>query len=152
VYCLRSIMSPGVIMDEDLLFETNRFNLSEVKEHFINPCCFGEDLANWLRAKLSERGIEVDEPGQEDWGWYVRAKHGECWYFLGMSGNADESGPDKDEGEWRIMVEEGKWQFPGEGLWQRLRGKTKNCDAAVMKRFIFEILEREPDFRNVRYG
>jgi hypothetical protein len=33
----------------DILFETDRFNVSEVKRHFINPCCFGEDLAGWLR-------------------------------------------------------------------------------------------------------
>lgn len=44
-------------MPPDILFDTNRFNLSEVKEHFINPGCFGEDLAVWLRAKLIERGI-----------------------------------------------------------------------------------------------
>lgn len=27
----------------DILFETDRFNASVVKEHFINPCGFGED-------------------------------------------------------------------------------------------------------------
>ena len=51
-----------------ILFKTNRFNLSKVGEHFINPCCFGEDLAAWLRIKLSERDVEVREPYQEDWG------------------------------------------------------------------------------------
>jgi hypothetical protein len=29
-----------------ILFKTNRFNLSKVGEHFINLCCFGEDLAS----------------------------------------------------------------------------------------------------------
>lgn len=29
-----------------LFFETDMFNLSEEKEHFINPGCFGEDFAS----------------------------------------------------------------------------------------------------------
>src|SRR6266513_835232 len=36
----------------DILFRSGSFNLSKVGEHFINPCCFGEDLAAWLRIKL----------------------------------------------------------------------------------------------------
>jgi hypothetical protein len=44
-----------------LLFRTNRFNLSKVGEHFINPCCFGEDLAAWLGGRLREKGVEVRE-------------------------------------------------------------------------------------------
>ena len=143
-------------MNEDLLFETNRFNLSEVKEHFINPCCFGEDLAHWLRDKLKERGLEVDEPGQEDWGWYVRVNHRECWYFIGIGGNADESSREKNQGEWRIMVEEGKWQFPRVPLvgavWAKITRKKTASDAALMKSIIRGLLEAETDFQNVRYG
>jgi hypothetical protein len=32
-----------------ILFKTNRFNLSKVGEHFINPCCFGENLIHGVR-------------------------------------------------------------------------------------------------------
>ena len=53
----------------DILFETNRFNVSEVKKHFINPGCFGEGLADWLRQRLSEECVAAEPPGQEDWGW-----------------------------------------------------------------------------------
>jgi hypothetical protein len=49
------------------LSRPSRFNLSKVGEHFINPCCFGEDLAEWLRIKLIERSVEVRQPYQEDW-------------------------------------------------------------------------------------
>ena len=143
-------------MDEDILFETNRFNLSEVQEHFINPCCFGEDLARWLRAELMERGLEVDEPGQEDWGWYLRARRQGCWYFVGVGGNADEASGEKNQGEWRIMVEEVKWGFsPSEmvkAVWGKLTGKKEECDKSQMKKLIREIIEAEPDVRNVRYG
>lgn len=46
----------------DILFQTNRFNLSAAKEHFINPCCFGEDLAEWLREQLAKKGVSADAP------------------------------------------------------------------------------------------
>jgi hypothetical protein len=88
-------------MRYDLLFETDRFNLSEVGDHFINPCCFGEDLAAWLRAKLAERGVRASEPGQEDWGWYLGAEYAGRSYFIGIGGNADEpsepSAPERAE-------------------------------------------------------
>jgi hypothetical protein len=72
-----------------LLFRTSRFNLSKVGAHFINPCCFGEDLAAWLRLKLTEHGIETSEPYQEDWGWEFRAASTEGIYYLGMGGIPD---------------------------------------------------------------
>ncbi len=28
--------------------ETELFERREVRPHFINPCCFGEDFAGWL--------------------------------------------------------------------------------------------------------
>jgi hypothetical protein len=52
-------------------FESDAFNTSESKEYFINPGCFGNDVAQWLMARLRSAGVETDEePGQEDFGWY----------------------------------------------------------------------------------
>src|SRR5439155_8976332 len=82
-----------------ILFNTGRFNLSKVGEHFINPCCFGEDLSAWLRQKLIERLVEMREPYQEDWSWELPAKSGDQSYYLCMSGNADGSAANPDEGE-----------------------------------------------------
>ena len=132
-------------MRHDLLFETNRFNLSEVREHFINPCCFGEDLAAWLRGKLLEKGLEVAGPDQEDWGWYIEASYEGGRYFIGVGGNADETGGDNNQGEWRIIVEKHR------SLWDRLIGKNEASEADGMIALIREIVEAEPDFRNVRY-
>jgi hypothetical protein len=56
------------------------------KEHFINPDRFGEDLAAWLRDKLLNRGRDVPQLGQEDWGWYLKVKCDEGSYFLAMNG------------------------------------------------------------------
>ena len=29
----------------DIIFTTDRFNLSEPKDYFINDCCYGDDAA-----------------------------------------------------------------------------------------------------------
>lgn len=132
-------------MRHDLLFETNRFNLSEVKEHFINPCCFGEDVAAWLRGRLLEKGIEMSEPDQEDWGWYISGSHKENDYFVGVGGNADEGSEDKNQGEWRIMVEKRR------SVWEKLTGKNEMNAGDDMLQVIHGVVENEPDFKNVRY-
>jgi hypothetical protein len=36
-------------MRDAITIETDLFEHREVKPHFINPCCFGEDFAAWLR-------------------------------------------------------------------------------------------------------
>lgn len=126
-----------------ILFNTGRFNLSKVGEHFINPCCFGEDLAAWLRLKLIERRIEVLEPYQEDWGWELPVTCGSDSYYLCMTGNSDESSTNKDEGEWRIIVEKRR------SIGQRLRGTGKIEADDKMVRTVQEILRAEPSVREV---
>jgi hypothetical protein len=132
-------------MASDVLFDTNRFNLSEVKEYFINPCCFGEDLAAWLRGKLLERGIPTIEPDQEDWGWYIESTYGGRAYFIGIGGNADETSSDANRGEWRISVEKHR------SLRDKLTGKNPMSSDEPIIAVIREIVEAEPDFKNIRY-
>jgi hypothetical protein len=53
-------------------FRSTAFNMAEPKDYFINPCCFGDDVAKWLIAELRNEGVETDEkPSQEDFGWYL---------------------------------------------------------------------------------
>ena len=127
-----------------ILFKTDRFNLSKVGEHFINLCCFGEDLAVWLRQKLTEQGIETSQPYQEDWGWELPAKSGTDSYYLCMSGNSDELPDRPDEGEWRIIVEKKRT------IVQRIkaRGKIKVDDEMLL--WITETLKGNSGFRDVR--
>jgi hypothetical protein len=124
--------------------KTARFNLSKVGEHFINPCCFGEDFADWLQIRLIERNVQVRQPYQEDWGWELPAIVGSDSYYLCMSGNADGSRENEDEGEWNIIIEKKR------SIGQRLRGKGKiaaNDKIAVM---LEEILCVERTIRDVR--
>ena len=52
-------------------FRSSAFNTSEHKPYFINPGCFGDDLAQWLMGEMRRRRVETDDkPGQEDFGWY----------------------------------------------------------------------------------
>src|SRR6266481_5456786 len=119
-------------------FRSSNFNLSKVGKHFINPCCFGEDLAAWLVPKLAVRNIQTAKPYQEDWGWELPATCGNDAYYLCMSGNADNSGAPKDEGEWNIIVEKRR------SFWQRLTGKGRIMTDDPLVRLIEEILVNEP--------
>ena len=54
------------------MVETDLFEHREVKPHFINPCCFGEDFTAWVKQELSrpaDLGFEISDPIQEDYGW-----------------------------------------------------------------------------------
>lgn len=82
-------------------FETDKFNLTEEGENFINPCCFGEDFASWLKSKLENAKISVDDIYQEDWGWEISCSDEEQAYYLGVGGIRDKD--NSNLGEWRIM-------------------------------------------------
>jgi hypothetical protein len=128
----------------DILFETDRFNVSEVTKHFINPCCFGEDLAQWLRQKLIAKDVTAGTPGQEDWGWYLFVQRGSDRYFLSLGGHRKENSPAGNEGEWRIIVEKRR------SLWDRLRGRDKITESDALLLMIEDILREAGNVRNVR--
>jgi hypothetical protein len=127
-----------------IVFRTSRFNLSKVGGHFINPCCFGEDVAIWLRAKLAERSVKARESYQEDWGWELPVAYGDDSYYLCIGGNSDELRGNPDEGEWGIIVEKKR------SIKQRLTGKGKIAVTDEMAKIIEEILGTEPAIRDVR--
>jgi hypothetical protein len=125
-----------------LLLTTDRFNLSKVQPNFINPCCFGEDFAAWLKGRLGERGIEVSGPGQEDWGWYLKARSGGASYFLAISGNSDDGAINR--GEWRVIFVKRR------SVWDRITKKGKIVSDDKVLKVLEEILLGQPDFQHVR--
>ena len=127
----------------DILFETDRFNVSALKEHFINPCCFGEDLAEWLRQELINKGMTAGTPGQEDWGWYLFLEQGSARYFVGLTGYHKEGAMDANDGEWRIMVERRRT------VWEWLRGRNKITPTDPIFLLIEGLLHEQGDVRNV---
>ena len=53
-------------------FSSTSFNMVQPKDYFINPSCFGDDVAKWLINELRTQGVKTDDkPGQEDFGWYL---------------------------------------------------------------------------------
>jgi hypothetical protein len=127
-----------------LLFRTSRFNLSEVKSHFINPCCFGEDVAAWLQAELAKRGTASQGPSQEDWGWYLRVRHENRPYYLNVSGNRDEANAEPNVGEWRIIVERRR------SLLDKITARNLMQEDDPLFRSVEVILQQQADFLDIR--
>jgi hypothetical protein len=129
---------------QDIIFETDSFNLSEEREHFINPCCFGEDLLAWLQSELAAKGIRIDEPGQEDWGWYSSASVNGALYFIGVSGHSREDAGAPDLGEWRIMVERKR------SFWDKISGKNRMAEPDPFVEILHQVISSIPNVMNIR--
>jgi hypothetical protein len=87
------------------MVETDLFEHRKVKPHFINPCCFGEDFAAWLKRELlrfPDSGLELSEPIQEDYGWGFWAKRGKDQLWIALSYVGD--GPQEAPAQWIVSV------------------------------------------------
>lgn len=104
-------------MDETITVETDLFDHREVKPHFINPCCFGEDFAGWLIEQLSplvDSGFNLSKIIQEDYGWGFWAWCGKESFWVALSYVGD--GPQEAPAQWVISVN----YDPGVNLIKRL--------------------------------
>ena len=84
-----------------VIFRSASFNTTERKPYFINDCCFGDDVARWIAARLRSLGFETyNEPGQEDFGWCIgfRTSDGPHMLVLGYR-------PEEPVGDWIGKVE-----------------------------------------------
>jgi hypothetical protein len=98
------IVEPPEMRDQ-IAIESDLFEHREVKPHFINSCCFGEDLAAWLKGKLqplAANGFEISEPLQEDYGWglWVTKEKDPFWIALAYCGE----GPTDEPGRWMVSI------------------------------------------------
>lgn len=127
----------------DILFDTNRFNLSEIKPHFINDCCFGEDCATWLGKKLQNNGLTTTEIFQEDWGWAFYIEYKEQKYFIGINGNIDEKNAETNQGQWRIMIDKNR------SFMEKILGKNNLDVTDEVITATYDVLIKESDFKNI---
>jgi hypothetical protein len=82
-------------------FRSSAFNATEARPYFINPSCFGDDLARWLIARLREAGVKTDdEPGQEDFGWYFDFEVQGCEHCCVLGYR-----PGEPDGMWLLWIE-----------------------------------------------
>jgi hypothetical protein len=85
--------------------ETDVFEHRQVKPHFINPCCFGEDFAAWLKREISNlenSGFKFSAPIQEDYGWGIWAWHGKDQFWIAISYVGD--GPQEPPAQWVVSI------------------------------------------------
>jgi hypothetical protein len=112
-------------------FESTAFNMTEPKDYFINPCCFGDDVAAWLIRELRKQGMWTDEkPGQEDFGWYLNFEVAGVGYTFVIG--------HRPNGE----TEAGTWI----GWLERKRGIQASAAQAI-----HQILTGSPVIREVRW-
>lgn len=128
-------------MKKNITFITDLFESKEVKAHFVNDRCFGEDLAHWLVEKSKGSEFVFGEPFQEDWGWAVFAEANSEKFVIGF-GIMDESIGEVNA-DWTITVDKmRKWMLFGSND-SPLRARL--CD------LIQNILRNEPEIREVRW-
>lgn len=125
----------------DVLFRSKRFNLSKHRDDFINPCCFGDDVAQWLISQFRALGLQASEPDQEDWGWYFGVEYQSVRYFVGVGGIADDEPAPKNQGEWRIIVEKHRT------LWQKLARTNLMTDTDPLVQLLEKFIAAEPDLQ-----
>jgi hypothetical protein len=95
----------GDVVDELIRVETDLFEHREVKAHFINPCCFGEDFAAWLKQELLlhvDGAFDLSETIQEDYGWGFWAPRRGDRFWIALSYVGD--GPQSESAQWIISV------------------------------------------------
>ncbi|MGA9670826.1 MAG: hypothetical protein WBQ94_16565 [Terracidiphilus sp.] len=124
-------------------FESSAFNTSEPKDYFINPCCFGDDVAKWLIERLHCKEYQAaDMPGQEDFGWFFTfdASGIEHCFVIGHR-----PGNEETEGVWIGWLERSR------GFVSSMLGGRKRDIHPNAVRAIHEILSNSPEIQNVRW-
>jgi hypothetical protein len=130
-----------------LRVETDLFEHREIKPHFINPCCFGEDFAGWLRGELSKDSeFRLTEPWQEDWGWgFEASRDGDCFYVTLHYGEKE---PVDHSARWAVAID------PCRG-WLPLHDVLGRFDRPALQRLrdrTWQILGDTPGIRVVGHG
>jgi hypothetical protein len=131
-------------MRDEITIETDLFEYREVKPHFINPCCFGEDFAAWLHVRLSPleaEGFHFSDPIQEDYGWGLSASHRVDRFWIALSYVGD--GPQVDPPQWVVSVD----YSPGMNLIRRLFHKSHHQGFALLRDRIWQSLKSNSEIK-----
>jgi hypothetical protein len=118
--------------------ETDIFEHRQVKPHFINDCCFGEDFAAWLIAQLADladSGFDLGEPIQEDYGWGFWVTHTKDRFWVALSYVG--IGPTEAPAQWVVSIS----PQTGFNILKKLRGKSALDAMETLRRRIRRELE-----------
>ena len=128
-------------MRTHVTFLSNAFNRTEERENFINPHCFGEDLARWMIPRFTDTHLTVEpEPCQEDWGWEAFVTCDGKGFIVGI-------GPYELDGElgWLCFVES---RSP---LYKKLVGATDASEQQRVCAAVHSVLASAPEIRDIRW-
>lgn len=137
----------GKVAEGSIEVETDLFEHREVKPHFINPCCFGEDFAAWLKRELSESTelrFELSDPIQEDYGWGFWASQDKDRFWIVLSYVGD--GPQEAPAQWIVSVV----NDPGINPLKRMFHKYDSRALEQLRGRIRQILTSTPSIKTVR--
>lgn len=122
---------------------TDLFESVEARPDFINPRCFGSDFAAWLRERLVERGIDVGDPIQEDFGWVLLASHRTFTFTISIGIMDDSIG--RSPAEWCVGV---SFERGMNGIRSFFR-KAPVVEHAQVSEGVEQVLTAEPRIREL---
>ena len=127
-------------MRNHVRFRSAAFSPPDPKPGQINSERYGYALATWLAARLSERGVDVEVPVPEDWGWFIDATHDGRLARLGC-GNIEGSIT-----EWLIWIE-------GErpGMLARLLGRANPGATIAITAMVDRALRSSPSVDEIEW-
>lgn len=131
------------MIGRDFTLETDLFEAKTAKPSFVNPNCFGEDFAEWLRARLVAHGIEPSPPIAEDWGWVMIVPYSGLRFTLSIAVMDESIG--QIPADWRVGVSYEKG-LNGLRAWFRA---APEADLEELAKHLREVLEAEPRIRNL---
>jgi hypothetical protein len=130
----------------NVIFKSNAFNTTEQRESFVNEDCFGDDLARWLIEELRARGYEVlEEPGAEDFGWYLKFVAGGKRYCFVISFCPAYG---ETEGRWMCTMELAG--FLGVMKGALIGGRNRGISTEAVQA-VHSILISSPEIRELRW-
>jgi hypothetical protein len=123
-----------------LHFESSAFGTDPSEPEETNPDIFGRSLAQWVGARLRERGLPAEEVIAEDFGWCVPVRLAPHAVYVACA--SEEEMP--ASWRWQLFV------FAEGGLLQRLFGRDTRREA-VDRVFgaVRQALESSPDIHDL---
>jgi hypothetical protein len=89
-------------------FKSTLFDIEPGEDEETNPHCYGKQLSNWLKGKLTCLGYDVEDVIPEDWGWCVMCSREP--YRLWVACGCVVEGADSDSGEIVLSKDKIIWQ------------------------------------------
>jgi hypothetical protein len=134
-------------MRHAITIETDLFEHREVRPHFINACCFGEDFAAWLKqelAPLAAHGFDFSEPIQEDYGWGLWACCGTDPFWVALSYVGD--GPQEQPAQWVVSIS----YDPGLNLIKRIFHQPNQQAFSQLREQVWHVICSNRAFRTIK--